>query len=149
MLDLVDRIRSRGGRVEDGFRGTLDLAACPRRITAETPVTPVAMVSDGTEAYAQLTVRERSRLRPEQFGSLGWDYMVLWTIEVFTDPGAAAEKVAAAVGLGSGPEFAEHGRGTLAHYTGEIRFGGAADADEEEARRKNKQYLAPQERRQT
>lgn len=147
ILDLVDRIRSRGGRVEDGFGGMLDLAACPRRITAETPVAPVAMVSDGTGAYAELSVRERSRLRPEQFESLGWNYMVLWTIEVFTDPAAAVEKVAEAVGLGSGPEFAEHGRGTLTHYTGEVRFGGAADTGGEETPQRNKQYRAPQQRR--
>ena len=149
VLDLVDRIRARGGRVDDGFRGVLDLAACPRRVTAENLVTPVAMVSDGTGAYAELSVRERSRLRPEQFESLGWRYMVLWTVEVFTDPGSAAEKVAEVVGLGAGPEFAEHGRGTLSHHTGEVRFGGAADADDEDARRKNKQYPPPQQRRMT
>ncbi|WP_120003015.1 DUF4011 domain-containing protein [Nesterenkonia muleiensis] len=147
VLDLVDRIRARGGRVEDGFRGSLDLAACPRRITAETPVTPVAMVSDGTSAYAELPVRERSRLRPDTFESLGWHYMVLWTIEVFTDPGSATEKVAEAVGLGAGPEFAEHGRGMLSQHTGQVRFGGAADIEDEDAHRRNKQWPAPQQRR--
>ena len=145
VLDLVDRIRARGGRVEDGFRGTLDLAACQRKITAESRVKPLAMVSDGTDGYAALTVRERSRLRPARFEELGWNYMVLWTIEVFTDPSGITEKVAEKVGLGSGPEFAEHGRGMLGS-TGPVRFGGAADATDEEAHRINKQYLSPRER---
>ncbi|WP_150462681.1 DUF4011 domain-containing protein [Nesterenkonia ebinurensis] len=147
VLDLVDRIRARGGRVEDGFRGTLDLAACPRRITAETPVTPVAMVSDGTEHYAQLPVRERSRLRPDRFEELGWDFLVLWTIEVFSDPGATTELVAEKVGLGAGPEFAQHGRAVLSSSTGQIRYGGAADTEDEDAHRRNKQYPAPDQRR--
>ncbi len=147
VLDLVDRIRARGGRVEDGFRGTLDLAACPRRITAETPVTPVAMVSDGTPSYAELPVRERSRLRPARFQELGWDFLVLWTIEVFSDPRATTELVAEKVGLGAGPEFAQHGRAALSSSTGQIRFGGAADAEDEDAQRRNKQYPAPDQRR--
>lgn len=147
VIDLVDRIRARGGRVEDGFRGTLDLAACPRRIAAESPVTPVAMVSDGTQHYAELSVRERSRLRPERFDTLGWHYMVLWTIEVFTDPGATTEMVAQKVGLGSGPEFAQHGRGVLSHTTGPVHFGGAADAQDEDSHRRNKLWPSPQERR--
>jgi hypothetical protein len=147
VLDLVDRIRARGGRVEDGFRGTLDLAACPRRIAAESPVTPVAMVSDGTQRYAELSVRERSRLRPERFADLGWHYMVLWTIEVFSDPGATTEMVAQKVGLGSGPDFAQYGRGVLSHATGPVRFGGAADAEDEDSHRRNKLWPSPRERR--
>lgn len=147
VLDLVDRIRARGGRVEDGFRGALDLAACPRRSTAESQTTPVAMISDGTRSYAELSVRERSRLRPEQFEQLGWHYMVLWTIEVFIDPAGTTERVAEKVGLAAGPEFAHSGRGQLSGSTGQVRFGGAADAADEDAHRPNKQWLAPQQRR--
>ncbi|WP_300342143.1 DUF4011 domain-containing protein [Nesterenkonia sp.] len=147
VLDLVDRIRARGGRVEDGFRGTLDLAACPRRAAAESQVKPVAMVSDGTSRYAELSVRERSRLRPERFTQLGWQFLVLWTIEVFTDPRGTTERVAELVGLGEGPEFAQGGRGQLSGSTGPVRFGGAADAADEDAHRRNKQWPAPQQRR--
>lgn len=146
VLDLVDRIRARGGRVEDGFRGTLDLAACPRRSPAESQTKPVAMISDGTPSYAELSVRERSRLRPEQFEQLGWHYMALWTIEVFTDPAGATERVAEKVGLGAGPEFAHSGRGQLSG-AGHVRFGGAADAADDDSHRPHKQWLAPQQRR--
>ncbi|WP_022873515.1 DUF4011 domain-containing protein [Nesterenkonia alba] len=146
VLDLIDRIRARGGRVEDGFHGTLDLAACPRRLIPETPVRPVAMVSDGTETYAGLSVRERSRLRPAQFRRLGWEYMVLWTIEVFSDPGRITEMVAEKVGLSSGPEFAESGRAQLRHVTGQVRFGGAADESDESARTPQKRWAAPRDR---
>lgn len=147
VLDLVDRIRARGGRVEDGFRGTLDLAACPRRSTPEAQIKPVAMISDGTAEYAELPVRERSRLRPEQFEQLGWHYIVLWTIDVFTDPAGTTERVAEKVGLAAGPEFAQAGRGPLSSTTGPVRFGGAADAEDEDAERRQKQWLAPQQRR--
>ena len=166
VLDLVDRIRARGGRVEDGFRGTLDLAACPRKVTPMTKVVPLAMASDGTEGYAQMSVRERSRQRPEAFERLGWNYMVLWTIEVFSDPIRCTEVVADKVGLAAGPEFAEAGRialtttGALADrlpkegagariQTGRsqpVRFGGAADAEDEEAHRRSKKWPSPRER---
>lgn len=153
VLDLVDRIRARGGRVEDGFRGTLDLAACPRRITPEVPVTPLAMVSDGTAHYAQMPVRERSRQIPEAFARHGWHHMVLWTIEVFADPSGCTEVVAEKVGLGAGPEFAEHGRVPLAGMAAgaaeqgrQVRFGGAADVEDEDAHRRSKRWLTPRER---
>ncbi|GAA1808339.1 DUF4011 domain-containing protein [Nesterenkonia flava] len=146
VLDLVDRIRARGGRVEDGFRGTLDLAACPRKLSPENPVTPVAMVSDGTEKYTAMSVRERSRQRPAAFTALGWEYMVLWTIEVFSDPVRTTEMVAEKVGLGAGPEFAEHSRGRLTNTTGPVRFGGAADASDLDSQRINRQYPSPKER---
>lgn len=133
--------------MEDGFRGTLDLAACPRRSTPEAQIRPVAMISDGTAEYAQLPVRERCRLRPEQFEQLGWHYIVLWTIDVFTDPASTTERVAEKVGLAAGPEFAQSGRGPLSSTTGPVRFGGAADAEDEEAERRHKQWLAPQQRR--
>ena len=158
VLDLVDRIRARGGRVEDGFRGTLDLAACPRRITPEQAVTPLAMVSDGSSAYGQMSVRERSRQRLEAFESLGWNYMVLWTIEVFSDPIRCTEMVAEKVGLAAGPEFAEAGRialsttGRLAERIpregagARVRFGGAADAEDEDSHRRARRWPSPRER---
>lgn len=161
VLDLVDRIRARGGRVEDGFRGTLDLAACSRRFTPDQPMIPVAMVSDGTKSYGAMSVRERSRQRPAAFERLGWTYMALWTIEVFSNPVRCTEVVADQVGLASGPEFAEAGRITV-HASGEspssrqareqearsegVRFGGAADLEDEDSHRKSKKWLPPRER---
>ncbi|GAB3194170.1 DUF4011 domain-containing protein [Nesterenkonia suensis] len=158
VLDLVDRIRARGGRVEDGFRGTLDLAACPRKISPQSPVTPLAMVSDGTDRYAAMSVRERSRQRPADFEALGWHYLVLWTIEVFSDPIRCTEVVAEKVGLAEGPEFAEYGRialnttGALAERMprdgagSRVRFGGAADAEDEDSHRRATTWAPPRER---
>ena len=46
-----------------------------------------------------MSVRERSRLRPQLLDRLGWRYMPLWTIEVFTDPSACADRIGAYLGL--------------------------------------------------
>ncbi|MER2137949.1 MAG: hypothetical protein ABS909_08840, partial [Arthrobacter sp.] len=55
--------------------------------------------SDGTARYRSMSVRERSRLRPQLLERLGWRYMPLWTIEVFTDPAACADLVGRYLGL--------------------------------------------------
>ncbi|BAS10087.1 protein involved in mismatch repair [Arthrobacter sp. Hiyo4] len=60
---------------------------------------PVAIESDGTEQYRTMSVRERSRLRPQLLERMGWRYMPLWTIEVFTDPSACADRIAGYLGL--------------------------------------------------
>jgi hypothetical protein len=46
-----------------------------------------------------MSVRERSRLRPQLLERLGWRYMPLWTIEVFTDPSTCADRIAGYLGL--------------------------------------------------
>ena len=46
-----------------------------------------------------MTVRERSRLRPQLLERMGWRYMPLWTIEVFTDPSACADRISGYLGL--------------------------------------------------
>ena len=46
-----------------------------------------------------MSVRERSRLRPQLLERLGWRYMPLWTIEVFTDPSACADRIGWYLGL--------------------------------------------------
>ncbi len=64
---------------------------------AEIP-TPVAIESDGTERYRRMSVRERSRLRPQLLERMGWRYMSLWTIEVFTDPSSCADRIGSYLG---------------------------------------------------
>ena len=59
----------------------------------------MAIESDGTEQYRSMSVRERSRLRPQLLERLGWRYMPLWTIEVFTDPSACADRIGGYLGL--------------------------------------------------
>ncbi|WP_159617555.1 DUF4011 domain-containing protein [Arthrobacter zhaoguopingii] len=103
VADLVERLRARGAKVKDSYGGVLDIvatrppaAAAPER---DYPVAPLAIESDGTARYGAMTVRERSRLRPQQLERMGWRYMPLWTIEVFTDPEGCAERAARELGL--------------------------------------------------
>lgn len=104
VADLADRLRARDARVWYNYDGVIDIvaAADPIRylgaVDAEIP-TPVAVESDGSRRYRQMSVRERSRLRPQLLEQRGWRYMPLWTIEVFTDPSACADRIGGYLGL--------------------------------------------------
>src|SRR6185503_11156456 len=104
VADLGDRLRARGARVWHQYDGVLDVAAAADPVhsighdEADIP-RPVAIESDGTEQYRRMSVRERSRLRPQLLERLGWRYMPLWTIEVFTDPSACADRIGGYLGL--------------------------------------------------
>jgi len=104
VADLGDRLRARGARVWHQYDGIIDVVAAADPLSTmgqddpEIP-RPVAIESDGTEHYRTMSVRERSRLRPQLLERLGWRYMPLWTIEVFTDPSACADRIAGYLGL--------------------------------------------------
>lgn len=104
VADLADRLLARGARVWHHYDGALDMAAAPSPVALlgredhEIPA-PVAVESDGTAKYKNMSVRERSRLRPEMLERLGWRYFSLWTIEVFTDPSSCAEQIGRFLGL--------------------------------------------------
>jgi hypothetical protein len=104
VADLGDRLRARGARVWHQYDGVLDVVAAADPMNtigqedAEIP-RPVAIESDGTEQYRLMSVRERSRLRPQLLERLGWRYLSLWTIEVFTDPSACADRIGGYLGL--------------------------------------------------
>ncbi|WP_207343578.1 AAA family ATPase [Arthrobacter sp. E3] len=106
VADLADRLHARGARVWHHYDGALDMAAAPDPIQLlgreeqEIPV-PVAVESDGTAKYRNMSVRERSRLRPQMLERLGWRYVSLWTIEVFTDPSSCADEIGRYLGLPS------------------------------------------------
>ena len=108
VADLGDRLRARGARVWHQYDGVIDVAAAADPVNsighddAEIP-RPVAIESDGTEQYRRMSVRERSRLRPQLLERLGWRYMPLWTIEVFTDPSACADRIGGYLGLEKPP----------------------------------------------
>ena len=75
-------------------QGTIDIVATVDRSSTDGEhAVPMAIESDGTERYRTMSVRERSRLRPQLLERLGWRYMPLWTIEVFSDPSACADLV--------------------------------------------------------
>ncbi|MFW0111070.1 DNA helicase [Rothia sp. CCM 9416] len=61
---------------------------------------PLALISDGSDAYAALSVRERSRLIPELLARTGWNHMTCWTIEAFSDPEAVVRRINSYLGLG-------------------------------------------------
>jgi hypothetical protein len=90
------------------YDGVLNMVAAADPMTtigqddAEIP-RPVAIESDGTGQYRRMSVRERSRLRPQLLERLGWRYMPLWTIEVFTDPSACADRIGGYLGLEKPP----------------------------------------------
>ncbi|MCG2621736.1 DUF4011 domain-containing protein [Arthrobacter sp. I2-34] len=96
--DLVERVRARGARVRDHYEGDIDIVAAPL-VPDDEPVLPVALNSDGTQQFLQLSVRERSRLRPQFLERLGWRPLTLWTIEVFTDPDKCADLIGGYLGL--------------------------------------------------
>lgn len=104
IADLAERLRARGARVWHHYDGVLDMVAAADPIANlgksddEIP-TPVAVESDGTKKYRAMSVRERSRLRPQRLERLGWRYIPLWTIEVFTDPSACADQIGGYLGL--------------------------------------------------
>lgn len=67
---------------------------------------PVALSTDGTTQYASLSVRERSRLRPERLERTGWNHVSLWTVDVFADPQSVADRILGYLGLET-PEVPE------------------------------------------
>lgn len=117
--DLSRRVVQRGAVVRHHFQDTIDLVAWAetgesmsagavvqnrRRPEGQPLRIPVAVLSDGSAESAAISVRERSRLRPQALERAGWNYLTLWTIEVFTDPDTVAELIRRYLGLPAGPE---------------------------------------------
>lgn len=113
VADLAHRLAQRHGTVIPDFAGSVDLAAWnPLGMpswdgqSAGEPAVPVALLSDGSDQYRSMSVRERSRQRPDQLERNGWRYLPMWTIDVFSDPAGCASTVASYLGLpaaGEGP----------------------------------------------
>ena len=110
--DLSRRLVQRGAAVRHHHEDAIDLiawsetaeslsagAVVGQRSSGDPVRIPVAVVSDGTEQVARMSVRERSRLRPQQLERSGWNHLTLWTIEVFTQPDAVAGLICRYLGL--------------------------------------------------
>ncbi|WP_129656380.1 DNA helicase [Rothia halotolerans] len=98
------------------------------RETAEPLRFPVAVTSDGTEEYARMTVRERSRLLPELLMRTGWNHTPVWTVDVFSDPQGVAEGILRTLGVDPGAA-AEAGPGSHDAERGRLASGGRAAAE--------------------
>ena len=86
----------------------------------------MAVISDGTAAYRELSVRERSRLRPERLERTGWNVVPAWTSDVFADPQSVAARITTCLGLGAEEDDAAGSAGTA----GSAGSDGAAGAGE-------------------
>ncbi|WP_181954289.1 hypothetical protein [Kocuria coralli] len=119
--DLSRRLVERGAVVRHHFQDTIDLVAWAetaesmsagavvsgrRRAEGQPLRIPVAVESDGSPEAAVTSVRERARLRPQNLERAGWNYLTLWTIEVFTDPDTVAELIRRYLGLPADDERA-------------------------------------------
>lgn len=102
--DLKERLEMLGARVQQSYRGVLDLAVASRDAEIAKGQHPLAVISDGTDSYRELSVRERSRLRPQRLEAMGWRYIPLWTIDVFSDPGTVAQRLGEYLGLFTTPD---------------------------------------------
>ncbi len=107
VADLKERLEAAGANVKERYRGVLDLAA-QAADTSQGAELPLAVVSDGTEEYRNMTVRERSRLRPQLLETMGWRYIPLWTIDVFSDPASIASTMARFLGLDDPADTENH-----------------------------------------
>ncbi|MFT4185815.1 MAG: hypothetical protein QM613_01085 [Micrococcaceae bacterium] len=92
-VELANRLKNFNLNVAENYGNEIDLAVYSDLLTSGKKVTdlrdqrvrPLAVESDGTERYRNMSVRERNRLRPELFETYGWRYMPLWSLEAFTD----------------------------------------------------------------
>ncbi|APF41546.1 hypothetical protein BHE16_11740 [Neomicrococcus aestuarii] len=102
--DLKERLEMLGARVQQSYRGVLDMAVASRDAEVAKGQHPLAVVSDGTQSYRSLSVRERSRLRPQRLETMGWRYIPLWTIDVFSDPETVSQRLGEYLGLFTAPD---------------------------------------------
>ena len=98
LLDLRDRLAAEDALVAAHYGGAMDLAAADAA-GERGRVRPLALVSDGGDAYREQSVRERSRRLPERLEARGWDTDTLWAIDVFADPESVAARLVGRLGL--------------------------------------------------
>jgi len=67
----------------------LDLAV----LDPDSSVPIIAIEIDGPNYARRPSVRDRDRLRPEQLGRLGWQYVSSWSQDWYRDPDAAAARL--------------------------------------------------------
>ena len=89
-LALVRELRRMGVEVEAGYRGLLPLVA---RHEGK------AIVVESDPETRNESLRESLRLRPQILRRLGWHYLRVHAFDLYSDPAAVAERVAALLGI--------------------------------------------------
>ncbi len=94
LVDLARRLEARGLRVALGHRGKLGLVAnhLGKCLTIETDT-----------MLHSTSLRESLRLRPELLRRLGWHYLRVHAFELFSNPGAVADRIVGILGAESSP----------------------------------------------
>ena len=93
LVDLAQRLATRGLRTALGHRGKLGLVAANGG---------TCIVVDTDAVLAGRSLRESLRLRPEVLRRLGWHYARVHAFELFSDPDAVADRIARLAGLQGG-----------------------------------------------
>ena len=94
LVDLAQRLQSRGLNVALGHRGKLGLVASRGGMC-------IAIETD--TVLHRTSLRESIRLRPELLRRLGWHYLRVHAFELFSDPDAVAAKIAVMLGADAAP----------------------------------------------
>lgn len=99
LVDLAQRLESRGLRVALGHRGKLGLVASHQGMCL-TIETDSALHGGGAgPAPAITSLRESLRLRPEMLRRLGWHYLRVHAFELFSEPDRVADRIADLLGI--------------------------------------------------
>nr|WP_245563230.1 AAA family ATPase [Microbacterium gubbeenense] len=89
---LARELRRMGAAVEVDYRGLLPLVA---------QANGKAVVVESDPESRGESLRESLRLRPQVLRRLGWHYVRVHAFDLYSDPRAVAERVAAVLGIGS------------------------------------------------
>jgi hypothetical protein len=130
--ELAKRLRAEGLTVhQDVGRSTR-----PIDLTVEDPRQQgrsiVAIETDGPAYGDMASTRERDRLRPEQLRRRGWQYLRVWTTDIFRDPARDVARVTAAVWEASNAAADVDGLASAGLPTGVLPGTGGADDSPEQ-----------------
>jgi hypothetical protein len=89
LIDLARRLEARGLRVSLGHRGKFKLVASRGGY---------CIAVDTDASLMTMSLRESLRLRPDLLRRLGWHYARVHVFELFSQPDAVAERIAAMAG---------------------------------------------------
>ena len=94
LVDLAQRLESRGLNVALGHRGKLGLVASRGGMC-------IAIETDAV--LLESSLRESLRLRPELLRRLGWHYLRVHAFQLFSDPEGVAARIATMLGASPDP----------------------------------------------